>query len=308
MAGGSITMRYRSANAYFRQRFGCKVYKLSVSGGMTCPTRDGTKGTRGCIFCSEKGSGDFASPFCADLAKQLSGAKDRIAFKSGNAKFIVYFQDHTNTYAPVSYLEPLFTSAVIREDVVALSIATRPDCLPDDVMDMLCRLNRLKPVMIELGLQTIHPNTSAYIRRGYPLSEYDTAVCRLKNLGLEVITHMIIGLPGETPEMIAETARYIGQSGSDGIKLQLLHVLEGTDLAEEWKQGRISVLSEEAYFHILSRCIEILPPDMVIHRLTGDGPKKDLLAPLWSADKKRVLADLAEYFEKYNVLQGSLYN
>lgn len=296
-------MYYRTASEAFRERFGCKVYKLALSGGMTCPNRDGTKGDRGCIFCLH-GSGDFAAPGDMSVEQQIAHAKSRVAFKAQKAKYIAYFQSYTNTYAPPEKLRELFTAALAPEDVVALSVATRPDCLSDDIVALLAELNRKKPVMVELGLQTVHPQTAQYIRRVFDLPVFDDAMRRLKQAGLEVIVHMILGLPGETPEMIEKTARYIGQSGADGIKLQLLHVLEGTDLADEWRGGKVPVLELAAYLELLGRCVEALPPTMVIHRLTGDGAKKSLLAPLWSADKKAVLAAVDRYFIAHDIQQG----
>lgn len=296
---------YRTLNSYLRQRFGCKVYKLALDGGMTCPNRDGTLGSRGCIFCS--GSGEFAEGG-GDIADQLRRAKARVAAKAGpEAKYIAYFQSFTNTYGPLPYLEAIFRQAMAPEDVAALSIATRPDCLPPAVVELLQTLSREKPVWVELGLQTIHLETARYIRRGYDLAVYDDAVRRLKSAGLEVITHVILGLPGETRADMVETARYVGRAGGDGIKLQLLHVLEGTDLARDYRAGRVPVLSLEEYISILEDCLAVLPPDMVIHRLTGDGAKRDLLAPLWSGDKKRVLNAIRTAFQRDNVRQGSRY-
>ena len=291
-----------SANEYYRRRFGCKVYKLALDGGMTCPNRDGTKGTRGCIFCSAGGSGDFAEPLCGSVSAQIERAKARVAAKLKGAEqagYIAYFQSFTNTYAPLPYLEALFSEAVACPDVRALAVATRPDCLPEEVLALLARLDRIKPVMVELGLQTIHPETAAFIRRGYPLSDFDRAAARLKELGLHTVVHVILGLPGETEEMTVQTCAYVGRSGAKGIKLQLLHVLEGTDLAELWRAGRVPVLSLEDYARLLGRCLAVLPKDMVIHRLTGDGPKKDLLAPLWSADKKHVLNYVNRYLSEH---------
>lgn len=296
-------MYYRSASAEFRKRFGCKVYKLALSGGMSCPNRDGTKGERGCTFCLS-GSGDFAEPLCDSVEAQLARAKRRVAFKASGAKYIAYFQSYTNTYAPAAYLRKLFSAAIAPAQIVALSVATRPDCLPDEVISLLRELNAVKPVTVELGLQTIHPQTAARIRRGYELSEYDSAVRRLKVAGIEVITHVILGLPGETAEMIEQTVRYVGKSGADGIKLQLLHILDGTDLADEWRAGKVPVLELSEYLELLGRCVEALPPQTVIHRLTGDGAKKSLLAPLWSADKKAVLAAVNRYFETHDITQG----
>ena len=293
---------YRTLNSYLRQRFGCKVYKLALDGGMTCPNRDGTLGSRGCIFCS--GSGEFAEGG-GDIADQLRRAKARVAAKAGpEAKYIAYFQSFTNTYAPVERLEALFTAAMEPENVVALSVGTRPDCLPPAVLELLERLNRRKPVFVELGLQTIHPATARYIRRGYGLPVYDEAVRALKSRGLEVVTHMIAGLPGESREMTVETARYIGASGADGIKIHLLHVLRGTDLAAEYEAGRVPVLTMEDYIDTVAACLRVLPPEMVIHRLTGDGDKRTLLAPLWSADKKTVLNALNRALR--DVEQGEL--
>lgn len=283
------------ANEYYRSRFGCKVYKLALDGGMTCPNRDGTKGTRGCIFCSGAGSGEFAEPRCGSVTAQIEAAKRRVAAKVGSGKYLAYFQSFTNTYAPVARLEQLFTEAIFHPDVVGLSVATRPDCLPDEVLNLLARLDRVKPVFVELGLQTIHPETAAWIRRGYPLSDYDRAVSRLRALGLHTVVHVILGLPGETEQMMVQTAAYVGRSGAGGIKLQLLYVLENTDLAALWRAGQVPLLSLEDYARLLGRCLAVLPPDMVIHRLTGDGAKKDLLAPLWSADKKRVLNYVNRY-------------
>lgn len=299
-------MYYRTASAFFRERFGCKVYKLALSGGMTCPNRDGTLGDRGCIFCLH-GSGDFAEAAQTSVEEQLKRAKQRVSFKAKDGRFIAYYQSFTNTYAPTEKLRALFTAALAPNEIVALSVGTRPDCLPDDVIALLSELNRQKPVMVELGLQTIHPQTAAFIRRGYALPVYDDAVRRLKAAGLEVITHMILGLPGETVEMIEQTASYIGRSGADGIKLQLLHILDGTDLADMWRLGQVPVLRIEEYLEVLGRCVEALPPDMVIHRLTGDGAKKSLLAPMWSADKKAVLAAVNRYFEEQNIRQGRTY-
>lgn len=296
-------MLLRMASAEFRKRFGCKVYKLALSGGMTCPNRDGTKGAHGCIFCFA-GSGDYAEPCGPSVAEQIQRAKQRVAFKAKNAKYIAYFQSYTNTYAPAEQLRKLFSAAIAPEDIVALSVATRPDCLPEEVVALLTELNAQKPVMVELGLQTIHAQTAAYIRRGYALSDYDDAVGRLTAAGIEVITHVILGLPGETPEMMEQTVRYVGKSGVHGIKLQLLHILAGTDLADAWQAGSVPVLTLEEYLAILGRCVEALPPEMVIHRLTGDGAKKNLLAPMWSADKKTVLAAVQQYFNDNNITQG----
>ncbi len=267
-------IRYRSLNAYLQERFGCKVYKLALDGGMTCPNRDGTLGTRGCIFCSRCGSGDFAVKTDRDVAAQLDAARLVLAGKVRRAKYIAYFQSFTNTYAPVETLESLYTAAMAPDDVVALSIATRPDCIPDDILALLARLNAQKPVWVELGLQTIHPATASYIRRGYDLACYEDCVRRLHDKDIEVITHMILGLPMETPRMMYETAVYIGHSGVQGIKLQLLHVLKDTDLAVPYAEGAFPTLTLAKYLELLAGCLRRLPDDMVIHRLTGDGAKR----------------------------------
>lgn len=274
---------------HYRQTFGCKVYKLSLDGGFTCPNRDGTLGTRGCIFCSEKGSGEFAEGSCGSISRQLERAKERVRGKNREGKYIAYFQSFTNTYAPVAVLEQRYREAIAPEDIVGLAVATRPDCLPEEVVDLLARVNRIKPVSVELGLQTVHEDTARYLRRGYPTAVYLDAVKRLKAAGLEVVTHIILGLPGETEEMMMETTRQAVAAGTDGVKFHLLHVLRGTDLEQEYLRGRMEPLSLERYGQILKACISCLPEHIIVHRITGDGAKRDLIAPAWSADKKRVL-------------------
>lgn len=297
--------RYFSLNAYLRQSFGEKLYKIALDGGFSCPNRDGTIATGGCIFCSGAGSGDFAERAEEDLRAAIQRGKARVSRKNPGGRYIAYFQSFTATHGPVEKMRRLFYQAIEHEDVAVLSIATRPDCLGEEVMDLLCELNRIKPVWVELGLQTIHPETARYIRRGYELEVYDDAVRRLKAAGIYVISHMIIGLPGESPEMIYDTARYVSASGSDGIKLQLLHVLENTDLARDFRAGKFEALSLEEYLPLLSGCVERLEKHVCIHRLTGDGAKKELLAPLWSGDKKRVLNTINKYFEENDVRQGA---
>ena len=294
---------YRSLGSFLREQFGEKVYKLAFDGGFTCPVRDGSIDTRGCIFCAG-GSGDFAIPVGDDFSAAMEMAKAVVADK-GAKKFIAYFQSYTGTYAPPERLRSLYSQAIAHPEIVAVSIGTRPDCLGEEVLDLLSELNSIKPVWIELGLQTIHPATAEYIRRGYKLGVYDEAVRKLKEQNITVITHMIIGLPGETPEMIRQTAQYIGESGVQGIKLQLLHVLRGTDLEKDYLEGKFRALSLEEYIDILEQCIESLPPEMVIHRLTGDGAKRSLIAPLWSTDKKTVLNAINAAFECDKVVQGS---
>lgn len=281
-------MKYTSLNSYLKKRFGCKVYKLAVNGGFTCPNRDGTLGTRGCIFCSRGGSGEFAESKEKSVTQQIDDGKKRVEKKIKDGKYIAYFQAFTNTYAPLCKLRSLYTEAINHPDIVALSIGTRPDCLGTDVLDLLDKMNKIKPVFIELGLQTIHENTAQYIRRGYPLEVYDKAVDDLHKIGINVVTHLIIGLPGENEQDILQSVEYVCKK-TDGIKLQLLHILEGTDLADEYRERKVDVLSLEEYTNIIKHCVEIIPDNVVIHRLTGDGAKKDLIAPLWSADKKHVL-------------------
>lgn len=282
-------MEYYSLNQYLRDTFGQKVYKIAIDGGFTCPNRDGTLDTRGCIFCSGAGSGEFAQDRMESIALQITKAKERVAGKIKEGKYIAYFQAFTNTYAPVSRLRQLYEEAMAQEDVVALSIATRPDCLSTEIIELLVECNRKMPVWVELGLQTIHEDTAQYIRRGYALSVFDDAVKRLQEAGISVIVHVILGLPGESREDMLETVDYVGKSGIDGIKLQLLHVIQGTDLEKEYKQGKFQVLELEEYVQLVADCIALLPKDMVIHRMTGDGDKRTLVAPMWSADKKKVL-------------------
>lgn len=281
-------MKYTTLNSYLKKRFGCKVYKLAINGGFTCPNRDGKIDTRGCIFCSRGGSGEFAESKEKSVTQQIDDGKKRVEKKTKDGKYIAYFQAFTNTYAPLCKLRSLYTEAINHPDIVALSIGTRPDCLGNDVLELLDEMNKIKPVFIELGLQTIHENTAQYIRRGYPLEVYDKAVDDLHKIGINVVTHLIIGLPGENEQDILQSVEYVCKK-TDGIKLQLLHILEGTDLADEYRECKVDVLSLEEYTSIIKHCVEIIPDNMVIHRLTGDGAKKDLIAPLWSADKKHVL-------------------
>lgn len=294
---------YLTMNQAFRARFGKKGYKISLSAGMTCPNRDGTLGTGGCIFCS--GAGEFAQKG-SSVTAQIEEAARRIEKKNKDGLYIAYFQDFTNTYAPVSRLRELFTEAISHPRVAVLSVATRPDCLPKDVLDLLEELNRIKPVWVELGLQTIHESTAAFLRRGYPLSTYDSAAEALQDRGIEVITHLILGLPGETEEMVYQTVAHVGRK-TDGVKFHLLHVVKGTDLEVLYRKGLISTMSFPAYARLLGECINRLPPHVVIHRITGDGDKRTLVAPLWSGDKKHVLNALNKRFLQENVKQGKLY-
>ena len=285
----------KTLSDHYREKFGCKVYKLSLDGGFSCPNRDGTLGTGGCIFCS--GSGEFAERGRSPIAVQLERAKIRVAAKNKGGKYIAYFQAFTNTYAPVERLRRLYFEAIAPEEILGLAIGTRPDCLGEDVVALLKEVNSVKPVSVELGLQTIHGKSARYIRRGYDSEVYFNAVKRLKAAGIEVVTHIILGLPGETEEMMLETTRAAVAAGTNGVKFHLLHVLRGTDLEKAYAAGEFRCLTMEEYGHILKQCVGLLPPEVVVHRITGDGAKKDLIAPLWSADKKRVLNYLHKLLE-----------
>lgn len=282
-------MEYLSFNKYLKDKFGQKVYKISLDGGFTCPNRDGKTGTRGCIFCSKGGSGDFAESREMSITEQIESGKKRVEKKIKSGKYIAYFQAFTNTYAPVEMLRQKYEEAINHPDIVALSIATRPDCLGDDVLRLLNEMNKIKPVFVELGLQTIHQKSAKYIRRGYDLSVYNKAVRDLKKIGVNVVVHVILGLPNESENDMLETVKYVCESGANGIKLQLLHVIDGTDLAKDYEKGLFKTLEFDEYVNLIVKCVKTIPKDIVIHRLTGDGAKKDLIAPLWSADKKRVL-------------------
>ena len=282
-------MEYLSFHKYLKDKFGQKVYKISLDGGFTCPNRDGKAGTQGCIFCSKGGSGDFAESREMSITEQIESGKKKVEKKIKSGKYIAYFQAFTNTYAPVEILRQKYEEAINHPDIVALSIATRPDCLGDDVLRLLNEMNKIKPVFVELGLQTIHQKSAKYIRRGYDLSVYNKAVRDLKKIGVNVVVHVILGLPNESENDMLETVKYVCESGANGIKLQLLHVIDGTDLAKDYEKGLFKTLEFDEYINLIVKCVKIIPKDIVIHRLTGDGAKKDLIAPLWSADKKRVL-------------------
>lgn len=300
--------RYHSLDFHLRSRFGEKVYRIALNGGMTCPNRDGHIGTGGCIFCSADGSGDFAGRPFLTISQQLAEGKMHLLTKRPVHSYIAYFQAFTNTYAPVSYLESIFTEAIEDPDVKILSVATRPDCLGDDVIDLLKRLNQIKPVWVELGLQTIHPETVRFIRRGYETAIFDQAVQRLRGAGIEVIVHVILYLPGETEEMMLKTIEYLNRCDIQGIKLQLLNILEGTDLADIYREEHFYVPDMETYIRMLGQCISHLRPDIVIHRLTGDGPKNLLIAPLWTGAKRSVLNRLHQYLKENDIWQGKEYH
>lgn len=298
--------RYRSADAALREMFGCKVYKLALSCAVTCPNRDGSAGTGGCIFCGESGSGEFAE-ICrseSDVNEAIERAKARVSGKAHAEKYSAYFQSYTSTYMPAEKLRDVLLAAADREDIAALSVATRPDCLPADITEVLREAISRKPLFVELGLQTIREDTAKLINRGYTLAVYDDAVIRLKSIGANVITHIIVGLPEESKEDAVRSAAYAGRV-SDGIKLQSLFVLRGTRLADMYESGEYVPLTENEYIDALCDCVKVIPKRVVLHRLTGDPPKRLLIAPLWTADKKRVRAATAKAFEARNIIQGS---
>lgn len=291
---------YISANVYCKRQFDCKVYKLAMSAATTCPNRDGTIGVGGCTFCSASGSGDFASAENLSIAEQIHQAKAILGAKGEGLHYIAYFQSYTGTYGDLAHLERIYQQAADHPEIVGLSIATRPDCLGQDALAMLRRLAEKKPLWVELGLQSIHPETAKRINRGYELPVYEKAMADLAEIGVHRITHIIFGLPGESREEMLETVQYVGQR-TDGIKLQLLHVLKGTALAESYARGEFATLDPQIYYELVADALEILPKEVVVHRLTGDGAKKDLIAPLWSGDKKRVLADLNRVLQRRGI-------
>ncbi len=296
--------RYYSLDYYLKQTYGEKLYKIALDGGMTCPNRDGTLGVRGCIFCSAGGSGDFAGDRRTSITEQIEAGKAQSIRKHSGFSYIAYFQAYTNTYAPVSYLRSVFTEAINHPDIRILSIATRPDCLNDDVLALLAELNKKKPVWVELGLQTIHEETAQFIRRGYKLPVFEDALRKLRKIGITVIVHTILCLPGESREMMLDTIRYLNTQDIQGIKLQLLHILKHTDLADYYEKHPFHLPSREEYYELLGMCICSLRPDIVIHRLTGDGPKQLLVAPLWTGNKRQVLNGMQRYFKEQNIWQG----
>lgn len=299
-------MGYTTLNSYLKNKFGCKVYKIALSGGMSCPNRDGTISTGGCIFCSNGGSGDFASDAALPIHQQIEAAKEKVSSKIKDGKYIAYFQSFTNTYGSIEHLRKIFTEAINHPDIVALSIGTRPDCLPPQVLQLLDELNHIKPVWIELGLQTINENTAKYINRGYPLSTFNDAVKNLNKINVDVIVHLIIGLPNESKNDILASVKYVSSLDISGIKLQLLHVLKNTPLEKEYFSNPFKILSMEEYIDILAECLALIPENIVIHRLTGDGPKSLLIAPQWSSNKKVVLNYMNKRFNELKVIQGSL--
>ncbi len=300
---------YYSLNDYLKETFGEKIYKIAIDAGLSCPNRDGKIDTRGCIFCSAGGSGDFAvtRKDFPSVSKQIEAGLSLFRGKTVGNKFIAYFQAYTNTYGPLEYLENIFTEALSHPKVTGISIATRPDCLSDEVLALLQDLKERfsdKFIWIELGLQTIHEDTATYIRRGYSLPVFEKALSSLNALGIPVIVHVILGLPDESRERILETIDYLAKKDIFGIKLQLLHILKGTDLAKDYEKNLFSVYTKEEYIDLVIDCIEHLPKDVVLHRVTGDGPKNLLIAPLWSGNKKDVLNALHHRFKERGAYQG----
>lgn len=319
--------RYHSLDYYLKNTYGTKMYKLALNAGMTCPNRDGRLGTTGCIFCSQGGSGEFAAskylsiPEQIEEAKLLINTKVKRSIKVGddsynvsddgltpedaklnNVKYIAYFQAYTNTYAPINYLRKVFYEAIKSSDVEIISIATRPDCLGPDVLDLIAEINRIKPVWIELGLQTMHEKTAKVIKRGYKLNVFENAVNDLNKIGVNIIVHLILGLPGETEQDMLDTINYIAKQHIHGVKLQLLHILKNTALVN--LMPSMHILTMEEYTDLVIKCIERLPQEIVIHRLTGDGPKGTLLAPLWSKDKLTVMNTINHKMKEQDTWQG----
>lgn len=314
--------RYYSLNEYCKSAFGGKVYRLSLNAGCSCPNRDGSLSVGGCTFCSEGGSGDFAVDYNVSIAAQIAEAKTCIQKKTDCNKFIAYFQAYTNTYAPIPHLRRVFTEALEQPEIVGLSIGTRSDCLSDEVLSLLEELmctswncnsdsntltQQKKPIWIELGLQTIHASTHARLNTHTTVEQFDLAVQQLQACNIPVIAHVILGLPGENKEMMKETVSHVASLPVSGIKLQLLHILKGTKLALEYESEPFPLFELEEYCDFVIDCLEILPPNMVVHRLTGDGPRKLLIAPFWSTDKKRVLNTIQKRLKERDTWQGKLY-
>lgn len=299
--------RYHSLDYEIKSHYGEKLYKISLDGGMTCPNRDGKLDTRGCIFCSEGGSGDFAADHHLRISEQLHQGKQLVASKYKGSGYIAYFQAYTNTYAEISYLESIYMEAIQDPDVRILSIATRPDCLDADVLALLKRLNQIKPIWVELGLQTIHPASAVWMRRGYDLDVFEKAVYDLSNIGVDIIVHTILYLPKETTDMMLETIQYLNRLPIQGIKLQLLHILKHTDLADYYTQHPFTLPTLDEYLVLLGTLVSHLRPDITIHRLTGDGPKSLLIAPLWTGHKRYVLNRIQQYLKEADIWQGKEY-
>lgn len=291
-------------NDYCKKEFGHKLYKLSLSGGMTCPNRDGSLRRGGCIFCSEKGSGEFSEK--GDIKEQIERAKLRVKNKNSSGKYIVYFQSFTNTYAPCDYLEKIFTEAISAPDVEVLSIATRPDCLEDDKIELLKNLNKIKPVWVELGLQSTKEESVKYIRRSYENDKYASAVKKLNDAGIKTVTHIILGLPGETKEDMLESINFAVKCGTWGLKLHMLYISSDAPIYSDFLAGNIKTFEKDEYISLLGYLIPRIPENIVLHRITGDGDKKTLVSPLWSGNKKDVLNSINKTFKDDGIIQGSL--
>lgn len=299
--------RYHSLNYFLRNKFGEKVFKISLDGGFSCPNRDGKISSGGCLFCSERGSGDFAGDREFSITKQFIDIKEMMAHKWKSGKYIAYFQAYTNTYAPIEELREKYEEALKQESVVAMAIATRPDCLDDDVLDLLEEINNRVYLWIELGLQTCNDETAKLINRGYKLEVFEGAMRRLKERNIDVVVHDILGLPGETKEDMLKTINYIAHSGAKGIKLHLLHLMEHTPMVKLYKQGKLEFLSQEDYVELITKGITLIPKDMVVHRLTGDAPRNLLIGPMWSLKKWEVLNSIDKTMEENDLWQGKNY-
>lgn len=296
--------RYHSLNYFLRDKFGEKVFKISLDGGFSCPNRDGKISSGGCLFCSERGSGDFAGNREVSIAKQFEDIKEMMAQKWKNGKYIAYFQAYTNTYAPIEELRKKYEEALNQEDVVAIAIATRPDCLEEDVLDLLEEINKRVYLWIELGLQTCNDETAKIINRGYKLEVFESAMKKLRERNIDVVVHDILGLPGETKEDMLKTIDYIAHSGAKGIKLHLLHLMKHTPMVKLYETGKLEFLSQEDYIELIIKGITLLPKDMVVHRLTGDAPRNLLIGPMWSLKKWEVLNSIDKSLEDNDLWQG----
>lgn len=298
---------YHSLNYFLRQKFGEKIFKISLDGGFTCPNRDGTLSDKGCIFCSGRGSGDFAPPAILPISEQFYQSRALLDNKWKSGKYIAYFQAFSNTYAPVDVLRKKYEEALSLPDVVGIAIATRPDCLDHSVLDLLDEINQKTYLWVELGLQTIHEDTAFLIQRGYSLSCFEEAVHNLSKRNIDTVVHLILGLPGENKSDILSSIQYIASQSVQGVKLHLLHIIKNTPLYDYYLKNPFHVLTMEEYIDLVIDCLELLPPYMVVHRITGDGPKELLAAPLWSKNKKAVLNGIHKRFKERNTWQGKLY-
>lgn len=296
--------RYYSLNYFLREKFGQKVFKISLDGGFSCPNRDGKVSTGGCIFCSERGSGDYAGSRCSSITEQFNDIKKVMEKKWKNGKYIAYFQAYTNTYAPVEVLRKKYEEALAQEDVVALAIATRPDCLPPEVLELLEEMNKRVYTWVELGLQTSNDDTAKLINRGYKLSVFEEAVKNLRARGIDVVVHTIFGLPGESKEDMLRTIDYVAHKDVQGIKLHLLHLMENTPLVKLYEENKLEFLSQEEYVDLICKSIGRLPQNMVVHRLTGDAPRHSLIGPMWSLKKWEILNSIDNSLEVNGVYQG----